>query len=93
MQGAFQTIDARVAPPEAEAVSGTLTMVTPMRTGFTRAWGCGPEPDTANVTAVRDAVLANSVTTGVSEDGRLCAMTPVASSTLFDTSGWWVPGG
>lgn len=92
VHGAFQTIDARVAPPEAEAVSGTLTMVTPMRTGFTRAWGCGPEPDTANVTAVRDSVLANSVTTGVSDDGRLCAMTPVASSTIFDTSGWWVRG-
>ncbi len=92
IHGAFQTIDARVAPPDAEAVSGTLTMVTPLRTGFTRAWGCGTEPDTANVTAVRDAVLANSVTTGVSGEGRLCVMTPVASSTIFDTSGWWVPG-
>jgi len=91
IHGAFQTIDARVAPADAVAVSGTLTMVTPLRTGFTRAWGCGAEPETASVTAVRGAVLANSVTTGVSTSGRLCVMTPVASSTVFDTSGWWVP--
>lgn len=91
--GQFQTIDARVAPPDARAVSGTLTMVTPMRTGFMRAWGCGAEPATANVTAVRDAVLANSVTTGVSADGRLCVMARVATSTVFDTSGWWIPAG
>lgn len=93
VHGQFQTIDARVAPPEAEAVSGTLTMVSPLRAGFMRAWGCGAEPDTANVTAVRDAVLANSVTTGVSGDGRLCVMSRVATSTIFDTSGWWVPAG
>ncbi|MFW2333696.1 SGNH/GDSL hydrolase family protein [Ilumatobacter sp.] len=92
VQGRFQTIDARVAPPEAEAVSGTLTMVTPLRTGFVRAWGCGSEPETANVTAVSGAVLANSLTTGVSADGRLCVMARVATSTVFDTSGWWVPG-
>ena len=92
VQGRFQTIDARVAPPEAEAVSGTLTMVTPLRTGFVRAWGCGSEPETANVTAVGGAVLANSLTTGVSAGGKLCVMARVATSTVFDTSGWWVPG-
>ena len=89
LHGAWQQIDARVAPPDAEAVSGTLTMVAPLRTGFMRAWGCGVEPPTANVTAVRDTVLANSVTTGVSDDGRLCVMTAVATSTIFDTNGWW----
>lgn len=90
IHGANQTIDARVAPPAAEAVSGTLTMVSPLRTGFMRAWGCGPEPPIANVTAVRDTVLANSVTTGVSDDGRLCVMTAVATSSIFDTNGWWI---
>jgi hypothetical protein len=91
--GQFQTIDARVAPPNAKAVSGTLTMVTPMRTGFTRAWGCGTEPPTASITAVQGAILANSLTTGISDTGRLCVMARVASSTLFDVSGWWVPAG
>ena len=89
IHGQFQTIDARVAPADAVAVSGTLTLVAPMRPGFLRAWGCGAEPETANVTGLRGDVLANSVTTGVSADGRLCLMSRSATSTVFDTSGWW----
>lgn len=91
IHGQFQTIDARVAPADAAAVSGTITMVAPMRTGYLRAWGCGEQPPTANVTSLAGGVLANSVTTGVSEDGRLCVFARVASGTLFDTTGWWVP--
>lgn len=91
LHGQFQVIDARVAPPEAQAVSGTLTIVTPLRAGFLRAWGCGPEPETANVTALAEGVLANMITTGVSDEGRLCFLARSATSTLFDTSGWWVP--
>ena len=90
IHGQMQTIDARVAPPEAEAVSGTITMVTPMRLGYLRAWGCGEQPDTANVTSLAGGVLANSVTTGVSDAGRMCVFARVASGTLFDTTGWWV---
>jgi hypothetical protein len=91
IQGRLQTIDVRVAPPDAEAVSGTLTLVSPMRPGFLRAWGCDTEPDTANVTGLPGDVLANSVTTGISDDGRLCVTARSATSTIFDTSGWWVP--
>lgn len=91
VHGQFQEIDARVAPPEAQAVSGTLTLVEPMRPGFLRAWGCAEEPDTANVTGLRGDVLANSLTTSVSDDGRLCLMARSATSTIFDTSGWWIP--
>jgi len=91
IHGQYQTIDARVAPPSAKAVSGTLTMVAPMRLGYLRTWGCGDMPPTANVTAPAGAVLANSVTTGVSETGRLCLFARVATGTLFDTTGWWVP--
>lgn len=91
IHGQYQVIDARVAPPGALAVSGTLTQVTPMRGGFLRAWGCGAEPDTANVTGLPQDVLANSVTTGISADGRLCVFARSATSTIFDTSGWWVP--
>lgn len=88
--GYRQVIDAAVAPPDAVAVSGTITMVAPMRQGFTRAWDCGVEPPTANVTALQHQILANSVTTGVSDTGRLCLMSNQAGNTLFDTSGWWV---
>lgn len=92
IHGQFQTIDARVAPADAQAVSGTLTLVSPMRPGFLRAWGCGVQPDTANVTGLQGDVLANSLTTGISADGRLCIFARSATSTIFDTSGWWVPG-
>ena len=91
IHGQFQTIDAQVAPEEAKAVSGTLTLVSPMRPGFLRAWGCGTEPDTANVTGLQGDILANSLTTGISDDGHLCVMARSATSTVFDTSGWWVP--
>lgn len=91
IQGQFQTIDARVAPPDAKAVSGTLTLVSPLRPGFLRAWDCGAEPDTANVTGLQGDILANSLTTGISDDGRLCVLARSATSTIFDTSGWWVP--
>lgn len=90
IQGQFQVIDAAVAPPGAKAVSGTLTQVTPLRGGFLRAWGCGTEPETANVTGLPQDVLANSVTTGISDEGRLCVLARSATSTIFDTSGWWV---
>ncbi len=91
LHGQYQTIDARVAPPEAAAVSGTLTLVTPYRAGFLSAWGCGDREDTANVTGLAGDVLANSVTTGISGEGRMCVLARAAGSTVFDTSGWWVP--
>ena len=90
IHGQFQTIDARVAPASAKAVSGTITMVSPLRSGFLRTWGCGTEPSTATVTSLAGGVLANSVTTGVSDTGRLCFFARSATGTLFDTTGWWV---
>ncbi len=93
IHGHDQTIDARVAPTDAEAVSGTLTLVRPLRRGHLRAWGCGTLPETANVTAAAGAVLANSLTTGISDDGRLCVFAKSATATVFDTTGWWVRAG
>src|SRR5690606_18195295 len=49
VHGQLQTIDARVAPPGAQAVSGTLTIAGPHRAGYLRAWGCGEQPVTSNV--------------------------------------------
>jgi hypothetical protein len=89
--GGDQTIDARVVPAGAVAVTGTLTLVEPLRESFLTAWGCGPEPSTSNVNAGRSLVLANALTTGVSADGRLCVRGPAVTHVLFDTTGWWVP--
>ena len=89
VHGQFQTIDARVAPPGAQAVSGTLTIAAPARPGFLRAWGCGTQPETSNVNAPAGAVLANQVTTAVDGSGTLCVMARSLTTTIFDTTGWW----
>ncbi|MEO1058957.1 MAG: SGNH/GDSL hydrolase family protein, partial [Actinomycetota bacterium] len=90
VHGAAQSIDARVAPPGAEAVSGTLTMVRPSSQGFTTAYGCGNRPATSSINAPAGVAMANSVTTGITDDGRLCLYTNRLSQTVFDTTGWWV---
>lgn len=92
IHGQRQTIDARVAPPGAQAVSGTLTIAGPVRAGYLRAWGCGPEPETSNVNAPAGAAFANLVTTGVDPGGRLCVVARSATTTVFDTTGWWTTG-
>ena len=91
LHGRGQTIDAVVAAADAAAVTGTLTIVTPLRNGFLQASGCDGDVETANVTALRDTVLANSVTTGLAPDGALCVYARSATATLFDTTGWWIP--
>lgn len=91
VHGARQTTDVRVAPPEAAAVTGTLTLVTPASDGFLTAFGCGAVPPTSNVNARRGGVLANSVTVGVATGGRLCIRSLTATQAVFDTTGWWVP--
>ena len=93
IHGPDQTLDVRVAPSDARAVSGTLTLVTPTRPGFLTAWGCGTRPPTSNLNAETGQILANSVTTGVSDSGRLCIRSHSPTSTLFDANGWWVPAG
>jgi hypothetical protein len=89
IQGAGQTTDIRVAPPEARAVTGTLTIVTPGRAGFLTAFGCGAVPATSNVNAPRAGVLANSVTVVLADAGRLCIRALSPTHVVFDTTGWW----
>ena len=89
IHGAGQTIDALVAAPGVAAVTGTLTLVEPTDAGHLRAWGCGARPDTANVNAGAGQVLANSLTTAVSAEGRLCVFARTGAGTVFDLSGWW----
>jgi hypothetical protein len=91
VQGAGQTVDVRVAPSDAAAVTGTLTIVSPAADGYLTAFGCGALPPTSNVNAPRAGVLANSVTVGIAAGGRLCVRSLTATQTVFDTTGWWVP--
>ena len=91
IHGAGQTLDALATPPSAEAVTGTITMVQPRSRGYVVAHGCGPTPPTSSVNALAGAVLANSLTTTVSDTGRLCVSASAATHTLFDVTGWWIP--
>ena len=51
IHGLGQTTDMRVAPDAAVAVTGTLTLVSPVTAGFLTAFGCGAMPPTSNVNA------------------------------------------
>jgi hypothetical protein len=90
IHGSGETLDVRVAPADAEAVTGTLTIVGPIRAGYLTAFGCGPTPATSSVNADAGRALANSLTTGVSDSGRLCVYSDPAGHSLFDVTGWWV---
>jgi hypothetical protein len=90
IQGAGQTFDTRVAPPGAVAVTGTITIVAPIRPGWLKGYACGAVPETSSVNAIAGAVMANATTLGVSSTGRLCVGTLTTTNTLFDATGWWV---
>jgi len=90
IHGSGETLDVRVAPGDAEAVTGTLTIVGPIRAGYLTAFGCGPTPATSSVNSDAGRALANSLTTGVSDSGRLCVYSDPAGHSLFDVTGWWV---
>ncbi|MEP1126112.1 MAG: SGNH/GDSL hydrolase family protein [Ilumatobacter sp.] len=91
IHGAGQTFDIRVAPPDASAVTGTLTIVNPFDSSFVSAEPCAGSTATSSANAGQGAVIANSVTVGVTGAGRLCLTASTAGHTLFDTTGWWVP--
>jgi hypothetical protein len=91
VHGGGQTFDVRAVPAGAAAVTGTITMVGPLRPGWSKAYDCGAEPPTSNVNALTGAVMANAATVGVSDEGRVCITALSATQTLFDVTGWWVP--
>ncbi len=91
IQGAGQTVDIRVAPPEARAVSGTLTIVSPATAGFLAAFGCGDRPTTASVNGSGGGIVANTVTVGLATGGTMCVLSSIATGVVFDTTGWWIP--
>ncbi|MCU1394927.1 MAG: hypothetical protein JWM34_3355 [Ilumatobacteraceae bacterium] len=88
--GLGQTVDVAVAPTNAQAVTGNLTMIQPGFDGYATAYGCSqPLPATSSVNASATAIVANAVTTATT--GTLCLRNSVGSHLLFDTTGWWVP--
>jgi hypothetical protein len=90
IHGAGQVLDVRVAPADAEAVTGTLTVIRPSATTFVASYGCVGDPPNASVNAGSGEVAANSLTSGVTDDGELCFLSSSSTSTVFDTTGWWV---
>ena len=89
--GVGQTIEIGAAPDSAVAVTGTITMVGPGLDGYLTGTICGqPAGVTSSVNGARGAVMANSLTVGLSPGGDLCITSLVAAHALFDTTGWWV---
>jgi hypothetical protein len=91
IHGAGQTLDVRVAPAHAPAVTGTITLIRSVAPNHATAWNCGTRPGTSSVNGRPDVVLASSVSVATSATGRLCVYSNRATGTLFDTTGWWVP--
>jgi hypothetical protein len=91
IHGLAQTTDMRVAPDAAVAVTGTLTLVSPVTAGYLTAFGCATMPPTSNLNAAPREVLANALTVGLGPSGRMCIFSSSTAHVLFDTSGWWAP--
>ena len=87
--GVGQQIEIGVAPPEAKAVTGNITMVAPGMDGFETAFACSlPVPPTSSVNAGAGQLAANSLT--ASSTSSLCVRSSVGAHLIFDTTGWWV---
>ncbi|MEL6890369.1 MAG: SGNH/GDSL hydrolase family protein [Actinomycetota bacterium] len=89
LHGATQTYDVRVAPSEARAVTGTLTIVQPWWPAFLTGAPCGATASTSSVNALEFGFAANSLTAGITA-GELCITASSSTHTLFDTTGWWI---
>ena len=91
-QAPGQTIEIGAAPDAAIAVTGTITMVDPGVSGYLTGTICGqPVGATSSVNGAGSSVMANSLTVGLSPGGNLCITSLVATHTLFDATGWWMP--
>jgi hypothetical protein len=88
--GAGQLVDTRVAPATAAAVTGTITLVRPVRTAFAVA-DCREDPPISNVNAAAGDAMANALTVALADGGELCFRSSETAKLLFDTTGWWVP--
>ena len=92
MLGPQQVIDIVAGVPGAQAVSGTLTLVTPRRANDFTAFNCtGAPPNTSAVNARALGVAANNITVGVRANERtLCVRSKAFSHMVFDVVGYWM---
>ncbi len=90
--GPQQVVDIVAGVPGAQAVSGTLTLVTPLRANDFTAFNCtGSPPNTSAVNARALGVAANNITVGLRADNRtLCVRSKAFSHIVFDVVGYWM---
>ncbi|HEY7627696.1 MAG TPA: hypothetical protein VH761_11535, partial [Ilumatobacteraceae bacterium] len=82
-QGVGQTIEIGAAPDAAVAVTGTITIVDPGLDSYLTGTICGqPLGETSSVNGARSAVMANSLTVGLSPGGNLCINASMSWHTL-----------
>lgn len=87
--GVGQQIAVGVAPSDARAVTGNITMIEPGVAGFQTVSRCdGSPPVTSSVNADRGLIAANSLTSPLSAS--LCIRSSAAAHLVFDTTGWWI---
>lgn len=89
LHGKNQRLTIRAAPPWADAVTGTLTMVGPRATAFLTASNCAGGDAIASANSGAGSTVANSLTTGLGAAGVLCIDSSEISNTVFDATGWW----
>ena len=87
--GRNQSLDVVAAPTGAQAVTGTLTQITPATDGHVSATPCQQPGDTSSVNTARGGVMAVSITVGVSSQRRLCVTASTPGYTAFDLTGYW----
>ena len=83
-------IELPVAPSNAVAVTGTITIVQPTAFGFLTVEPCNARSETSSVNATARGTMANLVSVGTT-DGSICITSNASTHTLFDVTGWWVP--
>jgi hypothetical protein len=90
--GPWQIVDIVAGVPGAQAVSGTLTMVGPLRANDFTAYNCtGAPPRTSAVNAKARGVAANNITVGVrAVSNTLCVRSKAFSHMVFDVVGYWM---
>ncbi len=72
-------------------IIGTLTAVGPLGDGYLTMYPCGTVvPDVSNLNVHRGDIVANMVTTGFGDNGRVCIFSSVTTDVLFDVAVWLI---
>jgi Nidogen-like len=102
VDGAFNGIGARAAgqvtelpvagragvPGDAKAVVLNVTVTNPSSAGYVTVFPCGEaQPEASNINFAAGQTIANSVTSKVGADGKICLFTPVSTDLIVDVNG------